>query len=124
MSFQYDRDDALRRIVVTYEGEFDFADGMAVLERHRIEDVGSYAILYDVRRWTGSPSMSDLRVFMSEDAANVSPSGSRGPIAILVTEPVMYSRACTYAVLGSPALNIKVFRDRSEAENWLRVETK
>jgi hypothetical protein len=123
MSFQYDRDDSIRRVVVTYQGEFEVADGMAVLERHQREDVGNYGILYDVRRWTGFPSIPDLRLFMSKNAADISHNETRGPIAILATEPVMYSRACAYAVLGRPILNIKVFRDSAEAETWLTSET-
>jgi hypothetical protein len=119
MPFQYDRDDVLRRVVVTFQGEFDLDDGLEVLKRNRLEELGSYGILYDVRGWTGPPSISDLRVFMSEEASNISREGPRGPIAILATEPIMYNMACTYAVLGRPILNIKVFRDRAEAEAWL-----
>jgi len=123
MSFQYERDDANRRVLVTFSGDFSMAEGFAVLERNQSENVGGYAVIYDVRGWTGPPSISDLRNFMTKEASNVSPTGQRGPIAILAVDPIMYSMACTYAVLGKPALNIRVFRDRRDADAWLMTES-
>ena len=51
--------------------------------------------------------------------------GPRGPVALLATDPTLYSRLCRYAALGRlTTLTIDVFRDRSEAEQWLTAQAK
>ena len=65
-------------------------------------------MLYDLRGMTGEPTIADLRQFMSEAAQTTRP---RGPLAIVATDPVLYSRACTYATLGRATLTVEVLRD-------------
>jgi hypothetical protein len=43
----------------------------------------------------------------------------RGPIAIVVTDPTLYTMACTNRALGLSKMTIEVFRDFDEADAWL-----
>jgi hypothetical protein len=115
MDIQYERDRAQRRVTVRISGEYQASDILALLERHGVEDDWSWARLYDVRDLTGCPTVEDLRLFSRLDAEH----RPHGPEAILTTNPVLYGLACTYAALGRSALRIEVFREASEAAQWL-----
>jgi hypothetical protein len=120
MPISYERDDTRRRVVITVQGPFLVDDALAIMARQRAEHTWPYGILYDLRGMTGEPTMAELRQVMTEAATQHLGQGSRGPIALLATEPTLYSRLCTYAALGqSTSLTIGVFRDRAEAEQWL-----
>jgi hypothetical protein len=115
MEVQYARDDARRRVRVTLRGGYQASEIFALLERHRAEDDWSYGRLYDVRGLTGKPTVKELRLFMSLDT----PHRPHGPEAIVTSDPILYALACTYAALGRSTMNIQVFRDADEAEQWL-----
>jgi hypothetical protein len=120
MAFDYQRDDITRRVTVAYSGDFQAAEGLAILQRNRAEGVGAYALLYDLSHLTGHPSVDDMKRFIEEELKNTTPNGVRGPVAIVASEETIYRMACTYAVLGGHRLKIKVFRERVEADAWLR----
>jgi len=42
---------------------------------------------------------------------------------VLVTDPILYRLACTYAALGRTTVTVQVFRDSDEADLWLAGET-
>jgi hypothetical protein len=122
MPIRYELDDLRRRVVVTIEGPFTSADFLAIIERRRADNTGAYGILYDLRGMTGEPTIADLQQFLSAAAQTTRP---RGPIALLATEPALYTRACMYAIMGrSTALVIEAFRDPDEAEQWLTTQAK
>jgi hypothetical protein len=119
MAFIYERDDAHKLIKVTFRGPYRANDGVEILERQRVEDVGTYRILYDLRDMTGQPSLDDLRMFMSLEPT--CPDGRpRGPVAIIVIDPTLYNMSCIYAAMGKPKFTMNVFRDPTEAEQWLK----
>jgi hypothetical protein len=125
--FTYTRDDDQRRIEITFTGKFGVEDSLAAIERRRTEPDGeSYGVLYDLRELSGYPTVADLKRFMSADAPSLDePKGNRrGPMAILVTDPALYGMACTYRALGQSKLVIEVFRDRDDADAWLKTSTK
>ena len=124
MSFDYQRDDINRRVVVTYGGSFHAADAMAILARNRAERVGAYGTLYDLTNVIGHPTVEDLKRFIQEEIRNTPLEGPRGPIALVAADDENYRMACTYAVLGRYRLQIRVFTDRAEAEMWLWHHTK
>lgn len=119
MPFRYERDDGRRLVTVTVEGEFQASEALAVLKRHRDEDVGSFGILYDLLAMTGQPTVADLRRFLDEKSPPGSGDRPRGPVAIFVTDPNVHRMACAYAVLAASTLTIEVFTDRADAERWL-----
>jgi len=122
MPIRYELDDLGRRVVVTIEGPFTPADVLAIIERRRADNTGAYGILYDLRGMTGEPRIVDLQQFMSAAAQTTRP---RGPIALVATEPALYTRACRYAAMGrSTALVIEAFRDPDEAAQWLTAQAK
>jgi hypothetical protein len=122
MLIRYERDEARRRVVVTVEGAFQTIDMLTVIERQRAEDTRSGGMLLDLRRMTGHPTRADLRELMGQAAAQGPVERPCGPIAILVTDPILYGVACTYAALGHSKLVIEVFRDIDEAALWLAAE--
>jgi hypothetical protein len=125
MPIRYELDDLRRRVVVTVEGLFQTDDIFAIVARQRAEHTWTYGILYDLRGMTGEPTVAELRHLTSEAAELPQGEGPRGPVALLATEPTLNGRLCTYAVLGrSTTLSIEVFRERSEAEQWLTAQAR
>jgi hypothetical protein len=120
MAYEYQRDDMARRVTVVYSGDFQAAEGLEILQRNRTEDVGAFALLYDLSNLTGQPSVDDMKRFIEEELKNFPPDGVRGPVAIVANHEGVYRMACTYAVLGRHRIKIKVFRERDEADEWLR----
>jgi hypothetical protein len=122
MPVRYERNDAQRRVVVTVQGAFQTSDMLAVIERHRSEDAWGYGILYDLRHLAGDATVPELREILKQ-AASRPTEGRRGPVALLVTDPILYRLACTYAALGRTTVTVQVFRDSDEADLWLAGET-
>ena len=119
MPIRYERDDTRRRVMVTVQGTLE-PDALAVIERQRLDDAWSYGLLYDLRLMTGHLTIAELRPILSQ--ASQRRSEQRGPVAILATDPIVYNMACSYAALGRSTLTIEVFRDVSEAEQWLTAQ--
>jgi hypothetical protein len=118
MPISYERDDAQHRILAVGEGIFRADDVLEMFARMRAEGVWSYSTLQDLRRMSGRPSVSDLRVILEAGRQHGTDGRARGPIAVVVTDPMLYGMACAYAALG-PAGAFEVFQDRAEAEAWL-----
>ena len=123
MAIEYDRDDARRLVVLTGRGALVTSEILQVIERQRAEDTWSYGLLYDLRRTTGHPDLADLRDIMSKVASYAASERTRGPVAVLTTDPDVYSAACAYSALGRSKLRIEVFRELEEATRWLAAET-
>ena len=125
MPIRYELDDLKRRIMVTVVGLFRTDDILAIMARQRAEHTWTYAILYDLRGMTGEPTIAELRQLMSEAAELRQGEGPRGPVALLATDEVLYTRLCTYAALGrATTLTIDVFRDEDNADRWLTAQSK
>ena len=118
MPFEYERDDAQGRVVITFQGAYSRDEGFEIIQRHR--DFEKYGVLYDLRGLTGEPPIADLKLLMTEESSGSQ--GSRGPIALVVEDPAMYKIACMYALLGRSMLTIAVFRDRNDADVWLAAQ--
>jgi hypothetical protein len=118
VSIQYERDDRIKRAVITITGSFDALEAFDCLERHRAGGAWTYGLLYDLRHTTGEPTIETLRAFASTIESRPG-EPRRGPVAVLTANPVMYSRACTYAALAKGHATIDVFRDHDEAIAWL-----
>jgi hypothetical protein len=119
MPMEYERVDVRRRIVITFQGAFQAADVLAVMARYRAEDTWSHGLLRDTRNLTGPPALADLRRFIQEDAPSRPDAGPRGPVA---TWPP--TRLCTgwrvrLRPLGRSKITIEVFRNWTEADQWL-----
>jgi hypothetical protein len=76
MPVRYERDDALRRVVVTVDGALRKSDMLTVIARQRAEDTWSYGTLFDLRRVTEHPTITDLRELMD---AVIASSGGAAP---------------------------------------------
>jgi hypothetical protein len=122
MPIEYSRDDRNKRAVIVITGPFNAEELVEMVEQHRAAGGWTYGLLYDMRRMTGEPTMETLREFAAiTDRRPGEP--PRGPVAVLTTDPAIYSRACTYAVMAKAHATIEVFRDKAEADAWLRRKT-
>jgi hypothetical protein len=119
MPIQYKRDDAGRRAEIVIKGPFNSQEILDCVEQHRMDGGWTYGLLYDLRYMTGEPTRDTLREFAVTMARRPG-EPARGPVAILVSQPALYSLACTYAAMARAHATIEVFRDRDEAESWLR----
>jgi hypothetical protein len=120
LRIDYQRDDINRRVVVTLSGPYSREKALHVLELLRIENVGSYGILYDLVDLYGGPTTEDLNAFIDLEFALLG--NPRGRIAVLAFDSAIYAASCTYAAMGYGRLQIEVFRDRAEAKDWLCSE--
>jgi hypothetical protein len=119
MPIELVRDDAARRVFATGRGEFRPDDVIGVLASLRDSGAWTYAVLLDLRYMTGEPTIADLRPIMSLTDPSGGSEQSRGPLAIVATNPVLYGVACAYAAKATPPGRAAVFRDRDEAVTWL-----
>jgi len=120
VSIQYERDNALRRIVITVLESAEPETIRAVVEQQSA-GAGSFGILYDFRRSFGAiPIESLVKLHVSATRRD---GGARGPVAILTANLKAYSAACKYVALAHAEGHIEVFHDREEAEAWLTDAT-
>ena len=69
---------------------------------------------------TGLPTTDDLWSFSRayvHDPHRSTP--TRGPVAVVATDDEMYRRGCLYVAMSRPALEIDMFRELDEAQQWL-----
>jgi len=120
MAFEYTRDDAHRRLIVTYRGPFAAGEFLDALDRLRADAAWSYAVLYDLRAMTGRPTLDDLKQIVdARDTLRNRSALRRGPVALLAEDMEMYAAACAYAARAKPAIPVEVFRRIDEATLWL-----
>ena len=124
MPFTLERDDVRRRLTVTIWGSISAEQDLEIIARLRQEPHASrYGIFYDAVGAIGTPTIVDAKRYINAELATLG-SVSRGPVAVLVSDPTIYSVACIYAALGRGTLNIEVFQNREEAEQWLAKQVK
>lgn len=111
-------DHSSRRIVASAEGSFRADELVAFLEYMRSSGTWSYGVLFDMRLVTGQPGTSELRAIAQMTREPAGGNESRGPVAVVAANPVIYGMACAYAAMSAPG-RVEVFSDREEAENWL-----
>jgi hypothetical protein len=116
---RYERDDSRRRAVITITGLFNESEVRACVEQHRAEGAWTYGVLYDLRHMTSEPTGETLAEF----AALTKPRPGeppRGPVAVVSMNPRMYSLACLYAAMVKAHTSVAIFRERDDAETWLK----
>jgi hypothetical protein len=121
MSIAYNRDRALKRIVVGVSGEVSMDDLIAVVNRQAADDAWEYALLYDLR---DAPVLhvdaDDIRRLVEYVRSAGVGRAPRGPVAVVATEPAHFGLARMYSMLAEDArLEVEVFRTLEEAEQWL-----
>jgi hypothetical protein len=123
MPFDFKRDDDRRRVTVTIWGSISTEQDLEIIARFRREpELGRYGILYDAVGAIGTPTINDAKLYIDQELATLG-SLTRGPVAVLVSDPGIYNIACVYAALGHGTLNIQVFRNRDDAEHWLAKQS-
>ena len=120
MPITYERDDKLRRIVVTTIGIVGLDDMLAVVDRQANEGTWQYGILYDSRRVASVASQTDVRAGLRHVELLSGTHGRRGPVAFVTTMPAAYGMVRIYSTLsGQVQQSVEVFRDIGDAERWL-----
>lgn len=122
MPIRYELDDCHRRVVATIEGPFQVDDMLEIMARQRAEQTWTYGILYNLRGITGQPTVADLRL-LTESSGRYPEQAPRGPVALLAADATLYGRLSMCTAHGQSApLTIGVFRERTEAEQWLTTQ--
>ena len=120
MPMQYVRDDANKRILVTTSGEIGLADIIGAVDQQAKDRAWSYAMLYDARAATSTPTMDEMKSLVLHIGKLTTAHGPRGPVAVVTNGPLLERAARVYASLGElTALNVRVFTALTEAEHWL-----
>jgi hypothetical protein len=120
MPITYERDDALRRILVTTIGDVGLEEMLAVVDRQANEGTWQYGMLYDSRRVSSVASQADVRIGLKHVDTVSRTHGSRGPVAFVTTMPAAYGMVRMYSTLaGQLHQSVEVFRDIGDAERWL-----
>ena len=123
MPITYERDDKLRRIVVTTIGIVGLDDMLAVVDRQASEGTWKYGILYDSRRVASVASQTDVRAGLRHVELLSRTHGKRGPVAFVTTMPAAYGMVRIYSTLsGQVQQSVEVFRDIGDAERWLATQ--
>jgi len=124
MPITYQRDDKLRRIVVTTIGIVGLDDMLAVVDRQASEGTWKYGILYDSRRVASVASQTDVRAGLRHVELLSRTHGKRGPVAFVTTMPAAFGMVRMYSTLsGQVQQAVEVFRDIGDAERWLASYT-
>jgi hypothetical protein len=121
--FEYERDDAKRRIRVTARRALQPDEFRAIVDRQVQEQTWAYALLYDLRRMSEAVARSDADMLAAYVYRYLITHGSRGPVAVVTTSFGVLGAAQVYATNTSRAgVEVHVFWDVFEAERWLDAE--
>jgi hypothetical protein len=122
MPIEYMRDDAKKRIFVTTSGELRLKDITGIVDRQAKERTWSYAMLYDTRASTSTPTMEEMKRLVLHIGKLTIAHGPRGPVALVANGALLEGVGRAYASLGTlTALNVRVFATLVEAERWLET---
>jgi hypothetical protein len=121
LAIEYARDDLRRRVTLVIKGEFQVANAAMTLARQREEGAWGYALLADIRGMTTVPTVPVMRGLLSQAAAPGPNGERRGPLAVVATDAIAYRMGCVYSSLGGTQRTVQVFRDYTEALEWLEA---
>ncbi|HEY6362034.1 MAG TPA: hypothetical protein VIX63_13055 [Vicinamibacterales bacterium] len=125
MPIHYERDDERRRIIIMTTGRVTPEDVQGALDRQANEGTWSYAVLYDARAGTNTPTREDLHRLVLYVGALTARHGPRGPVALVSGSARLSRMGRAYSSLGElTALNVQVFTDVDDAECWLEQAQK
>jgi hypothetical protein len=119
-AFDYERDDAARRIRVRPRRALNVYEYIAVLDRQAQEGTWSYGVLWDLSRGTQMLAQTDADLVASHVYSHLIRCGSRGPVAVVTDEHAVVSSTRAYASKTERAgMQVAVFPTVPAAEQWL-----
>jgi hypothetical protein len=123
LRFDYVRDDGRRRIRITAKEPLRAEDFAAVMTRQAAEDTWAFGVLYDMRAIGGATTRPDARATAELAKRFIAEHGPRGRVAVVTRDARMVGIAQAYADDGAKSgMEVQVFWDLAEAENWLGEE--
>lgn len=124
MPLDYSCDHAKHRITVTSVGTVTREETLEVIDRQASEDAWSYGVRYDTRLGTTVPSVEDVHHVVLHVGRLTTKYGPRGPVALVVRDPDLFTMGSRYANLGDlTALNVRICTTIAEADYWLDAES-
>ena len=122
-NYAYQRDDARRLVRVVAHGSLTFADFNAIVDRQAAEGSWEFGLLYDLQRMSIPISSEDAVILAGIVYRHLLTLGPRGPVAVVTTSFEVLGSAQAYAFATSRAgINVQVFWNGVEAEQWLESE--
>jgi len=120
MPLHYARLDALRRVVLTADGEVTVDEWRAAVERQIAEGCWPYGLLYDARQRSNVHSTEEVRRIIDEVSSLIGQYGPRGPVAFVAAQPAAYGMARMYGILATDVpFTYEAFQDVDAAGRWL-----
>jgi hypothetical protein len=119
MAANYHVDHTRRRIALTLRDTVQVTDMFASVERQVTDGAWAYGSLVDSRLVTSAPTAAGVRQMVSRIRSLSDLHGPRGAVAMVVSTDALFGMARMYATLGESVMNVRVFRDLTEAERWL-----
>jgi len=111
-----------KRIEVIAWGPVGMEDALELIARQAAEGAWPYALLHDARQITWIPSSSEIRRLVSYIETMTRVHGPRGPVAFITANDALFGMTRMFSMLGEGASFMsEVFRDPTEAEQWLNA---
>jgi hypothetical protein len=124
MAFEYECDAAKQRVVVRMHGVFQADEVFDIFARQRNDGSWGHGLLVDLRFLRNPPAVRELTQFVREDTLPGPNNERRGPLAVVVSNPLVYGVACAYAALAGARRHMQVFHDLIDADEWLSQQSK
>jgi hypothetical protein len=118
--YDYVRDDDRHRITVAVRAPLRSEDFRSIIDRQAQERTWSYGLLYDLRALSAPLSQEEYDMLAADVFRHVVVHGRRGPVAVVTASANLIGAIQLYAfVLERAGVNLQVFWDVVEAEQWL-----
>jgi hypothetical protein len=118
MPITYSIDRARRRLFAVAQGSVTYSEVVSHLEKERDDDGLPFPELIEAREATVVLSAAEVRQVV-ELLRNLGRHNALGPTAVLVGNDVSYGVVRMLEVLVEDVSDIRPFRERSAAEEWL-----
>ena len=121
MPLQWTIDHETRFVEVSADGAFTPADVKTYLDEVAAAGAMPYAKLFDISKVASGFTAAELEALgRSIRQYAIDGYGPLGPLAIVVSEADIRAQAARYADAAGSNRPLRIFRDRAQAEAWLR----
>jgi hypothetical protein len=120
MPIKYRVDRAGRRLITVAEGSVTYSDIAAHLEKERIDNGLLLPELIEATQATAAVSTAEVRKIVDR-LREMGHRNALGPTAVVVGNDLSYGLVRMLEILLEDVCDIRPFRNRSEAEEWLKA---
>ena|SRR5687767_7180278 len=123
MPFDYRRDDAHRRIIVTAHQSLTVEEYAGVVDRQAADGTWRFGLLWDLRAAVAPLPVDEADLVAAHVYRNLIRHGTRGPVAVVTgSSPILMSAMAYASKTVRAGLQLRAFSGLVEAEEWLTGE--